>query len=172
VSGRLSPSVPGGGVLTLVVVGAAMATFGLVGGLAGVLGPAVGLAGIAASASWRRWRPVSGRSLAVVPALVALGALALTSPAGPSPELFGGVASLAVLLWLADDPSRPAGGGRRASPALAVCAAGMAIAWVLAVGLPAAPPEIGIAGGLLAFVILLLAVLLEHRGTVRSSGAG
>jgi hypothetical protein len=152
----------GGSGATAVLAAFAMVLFGLVGDLPLLLGPILAIVGVVLSGLWRRWaRP--DVDLAPVPALFALGALALTSPPVPSAELFGGLATVAVLLWLADDPSRPAGGGRRAATALASGALAVGIAWSFALVLPGRIPGVGVAGGLLALVLLLLAYLLVRE---------
>lgn len=161
----------GGSVATFSVLVLVVGAFGLLGDLPYLVGPLVGIGGVAVSAAWRRYRPTTSVTVAPLPALVALGALAASSPAVPSAELFGGVAALALLLWLADDPSRPAGGGRRAVVALASCALGVGVAWSLALILPRPSGEVGIAGGLLALALLLLAWLLA-RETAGPSPSG
>lgn len=159
---RPPPRGRGGSPFTLALFVAATTAFGFVGGLADLVGPVIGAAGVVATAILRRRYPDTGPALMLLPALAALGVLAVTAAPVPSTELLGGVASLTLLLWTADDPARPAGGGRRAVPALAACAASVGIVFGLSLALPSLPPGIGIAGGLLALVILVLAVLLER----------
>ncbi len=140
-----------------------LAVFGLLVGWPLLLGTVVGVAGAAGSAVWRRRWPWSGRSLAAVPALTGLGVLALGAAPGAAADLFAGLASLALLLWLSADPTRPRAGGRRAAPAIIVCAAAFAVAFVVGLGFPLIGSAVGVAGGLLAFVILLLAVLFDRQ---------
>lgn len=158
----------GGSGLTFGVAAVAVAVFGLVGGLPDLIGPALGVAGLAVASWWRR-RPATGATFGPLPAVVALAVLAATSPAAPSTELFGGLAAVALLLWLADDPSRPAGGGRRAGFAVATCALAVGIAWSVALVLPRPSGAIGIAGGMLAALLLLVAYLLARATEGRSS---
>jgi hypothetical protein len=149
----------GGSPLTFAVATFAVVLFGLVGGLPDLAGPAVGVVGLVTSALVRR-RTAVGATYGPLPALVALLVIATTAPAVGSAMLFGGLAALAVLLWLADDPARPAGGGRRATLPLATCGLAIAIAWSLVLVLPRPSREVGVAGGLLAALLLLLAYLL------------
>jgi len=150
---------PGGGVATLVLAGFAVTLFGLVGGLPYLVGPLVGVVGLGAAALARR-SSGAGPTLGPVPVLLALGVLAVTSPAVPAAVLFGGFATVAVLLWLADDPGRPSGGGRRAVLALGSGALAVVIAGSLVLVARVSHAEVGVAGGILAFVLLLLAYLL------------
>lgn len=153
---------PGGGVATFVLAAVALTLFGLVGGLPYFLGPVVGGVGLAAAAVARRGSGV-GPTFGPLPVLLALGALAVSSPSVPSTELFGGFATVAVLLWLADDPGRPAGGGRRAVVALGSGALAVVIAGTFALVVHVPHAEVGVAGGILAFVLLLVAYLLVRE---------
>ena len=166
-----APVVPtryGGSPFTLGLLVAAMALFGLVGGLPESTGPIVGVAGVVISAAWRGRRRATAGPIALAPALAALGALAVTAPAVPSTELFGSFAALATLLWLADDPARPAGGGRRAVPALSACAVGVALAWSLSLLLPRPSGEVGLAAVLLVGALLAVAWFLGREAGSRS----
>jgi hypothetical protein len=165
-SGRAADDRPGGSVLTLVLAGAATALFGWVGGLPFLLGPVVGVAGVVGS-SLLRTRPRVGASFGPWPALLALAALAVTAPPVSSAELFGGLATLAVLVWLADDPSRPSGGGRRAGLTIGSCAVGVAVAWSLLAVAPRPTGAVGVAGALLVVVLLVVAYLLVREASPR-----
>lgn len=159
----------GGRGVTFAVAAIAMAVFGLVGGLPALLGPIVGVVGLAASDLWRR-RPPTGATFGPLPVLLGLSAIAVSSPAVPSTELFGGFATVAVLLWLADDPGRPAGGGRRAVLALGSCALAVVVAGAVVLGTHVPHREVGVAGGVLAFVLLLLSYLLVREAGERRRG--
>jgi len=159
----------GGSRSTFGVAALAIAAFGLVGGLPYFLGPALGVVGLGVAALVRR-RSARGRTFAPMPALVALTALAVTAPAVASAELLGGVASLGLLLWMADDPRRPAGGGRRASLALASCGLTVGIAWAVLLAVPHPAGGVGVAGALLALVLLFLAYLLAREAEARGPG--
>jgi hypothetical protein len=149
----------GGGFATVFLLGFSAAVFGLLGGLPSIVGPIVGIAGVAGSHLWRRWRPTAGTA-PLAPVLLAIAALALTSPPVAASELFGGLTGLALLLWIADDPARPSGGGRRAAPAIALIALALGLTWAISLALPSRTPEVGIAGGLLAGAFVALAWLV------------
>ncbi len=108
----------------------------------------------------RGMRPGAYGTLTLVPPVVALGLLAATAPPGPSTDLFGGLSGLALLLWIADDPGRPSGGGRRAVPTIAVASLGVGLAWAVTLALPSKAPDVALGGALLAAALVLLAVLL------------
>jgi len=161
----------GGSAFTFAIVAAALGLFGWVGNLPDLLGPVVGVLGLALSALWRR-RGSQAATFAPLPALVALGLLAASCPTLSSTELFGSLATVGLLLWMADDPARPAGGGRRASSALGTCGLAAGLAWSMTLVLPSLSGEIGVAGGLLAGVLLLLAFLLAHPVPDRPAPGG
>jgi len=161
VKGPSPPPVRGGGLATTVLFGAAACFLGLLGGLPLLLGPVVGALGVFASTAWRTHGKGRGGTVALVPALLALAILAGTSPVAPSTDLFAGLAGLAFLLWIADDPARPAGGGRRAMPTIAPAALGVGLAWAITLALVGQPEEVGLAGGLLAAALVLLAFLVS-----------
>jgi hypothetical protein len=162
VSPTRAPEARGGSAFTFALLLAATIAFGFVGGLAEFVGPVVGAAGVVASAVLRRRYGTAAPAASLLPVLAALGVLAAAAAPVTSAELLGGVAALALLLWIADDPSRPAGGGRRALRTIGASAAALGIAFGLFLALPALPSAVGVAGGLLAFVLLFLAVLLER----------
>jgi len=113
-------------------------------------------------------RAVPGHGLAAYAPVPVLGVLLLeasTAPVGFGTELFAGLAGLAFLVWLADDPARPAGGSVRALPALAVPALALALAWSSALFLPTGLLPVGVAGALLALLVAAVA-LLAGRPTV------
>jgi hypothetical protein len=152
---------PGGSPLTFAVAALAVALFGLVGALPDLAGPTVGVVGLVVSVLVRRGP--SGATYGPLPVLVALLVLATTAPPVAAAMLFGGLATLAVLLWLADDPVRPAGGGRRAALPLASCGLAVGVAWSLVLVLPRPPREVGVAAGLLAAILLILSYLLVRE---------
>lgn len=139
---------------------------GVVGGLLGYLSDlphyggvalvvfAVGLGGVL-----QRVRPRSVRSFAPLPVVAGIATVAIASPLGLVPELVAGVSGIAVLLWLADDPGRPAGGVGRAQTALSIPALALGIAWASAFLLPSSSASLGVAVGLLVFVIAAVAYL-------------
>lgn len=152
----------GGGLLTAVVLGFSTGVLGLLGGLPLAVGPSLGVAGVAGSAVWRAHRRGRSGVLPFVPALGATAIVAATAAPAPSTELFAGLTGLAFLLWVADDPARPAGGGRRAGPTIALAAVGVALAWTITLALPGRTPDVALGGGLLAAALVILAVLLAR----------
>ncbi len=97
---------------------------------------------------------------APVPALTALAIEAATAPVGFGTELLAGLAALSFLVWLADDPARPAGGALRALPTITLPALALGIAWSSALFLPAGAVPLGVAGGLLALTLAAVAFLV------------
>ena len=125
-------------------------------------GLAMGLTATALAMRARsRGRP---RAFAPVPALAALIVAALSSPLGLLPELLAGMAGLAFLAWLADDPTRPAGGLGRARMTLLLPGLALGIAWASALLLPSRAAPIGVAGGLLAGALVTLSLLIARPG--------
>jgi hypothetical protein len=104
------------------------------------------------------------QEVAAVPVLVALATGAVASPLGIVPELVAGGAALAFLLWLADDPARPAGGSVRGRVTVLIPAFALGIAWASALLLPSSSASLGVAAGLLVFVIAALAYLVGRPG--------
>ena len=152
----------GGGVASAALFGFAIVLFGLVGGLPLVVGPAVGAGGVIASSLWRRPPRGTDRAIPLLPAIAAIAVLAATSPATSSAELFGGASALAFLVWLADDPARPRGGGRRAGPVVLLVALTVGLSWAITLAVPGRGPQIALAGALLAVAFVLLAILLSR----------
>ncbi len=102
------------------------------------------------------------RPVAPVPIRAGLGVAAVVSPLGLVPALAAGAAGLVFLLWLADDPHRPAGGVRRAGPGLLLPGLAVAMSWVSALLLPPGSATVGVAAGLLAFSIGAVAFLVAR----------
>lgn len=146
--------------LSTVVFALAMVLLGLLTGVAPLLGPVAAVAGVAASAYLRPRLPKDRTVLALAPALFALGLLVLIAPVAPSSELFGGLAALTFLLWLADDPSQAPGGGRRALPLLAVGGLSFALAWSLTLSVTVTAENLEVAAALAAAALVLVGVVL------------
>jgi len=107
------------------------------------------------SGPWTKLAPY-----APAPVLVALVLEAAFAPVSFGTELFAGLAGVAFLVWLADDPSRPSGGPRRAFPTIAIPGLSLGIAWSSALFLPAGALPLGVAGALLAFTLGAVAFLV------------
>lgn len=146
--------------LSLSVFGAAAGVFGYLSGFPAGAGLAVVLVAVGVAEVLRSNASPSVAAFAPVPAVLGLVVVAVGSPAGLGIELFAGLAGLALLLWLADDPFRPVGGDRRSLPALAIPALALGIAWSSALFLPAGAVPLGVAGGLLALALAAVALLL------------
>lgn len=126
--------------------------------------PTLGLIGtaVALGAVLRRLRTETGRSLAVLPVLAALGVGAVRAPFDLVSAVVAGGAGLAALVWLADDPHRPPGGIARARLALLWPTLAVAMAWMSALLLPPGTATLGAAAALLAFVLAAVALLLAR----------
>lgn len=147
---------------TTVLLAGIYGFLGLLGGLPVFLGPVIGVLGAVGSYVLRRTDRGGTSAIALGPALLALAILTPAAPAGPATDLFAGLAALALLLWIADEPGRPAGGARRSVPTIAPAALGVAFAWALTLGLPGQEAKVGVAGALIAGALVLLAFLLGH----------
>ncbi len=123
-------------------------------------GVAIGLAGVIASALWRGRRPDPKAVAPLAPALLSVSVLAaLTVPSLPA-ALAAGLVGLSFPLWLADDPSHPDAGLARAVPAFGTAAAAVGCAGLITLLRIPGVGDLGVAVGLLAVGIVLLAVVL------------
>ncbi|HXY47088.1 MAG TPA: hypothetical protein VEK13_04240 [Thermoplasmata archaeon] len=148
------------------LLGAIGGLFGFVTGLPHGEGAITVIAGVLLGGWMQRQRSRGRlRSLAPIPVLVALGATAVASPLGLLPELLAGASGLAVLVWLADDPGRPVGGVARARLTVGIPALALGIAWSSALLLPSSSAPIGVAAGLLVFVLVAVAFLIGWPST-------
>jgi hypothetical protein len=147
-----------------------VAAFALVTDLPWPIALTVGLGGVGATLSVRRWGQPLAVELAPGPVLVSLGVLAITAPSNPIAALLGGGCGLAILVCLADDPAREVGGPRRAGSTMLVVALAFGIAWGSALLLPPASGALGIAGGLLALTLFLIASLLRRPQLLEAAG--
>ena len=121
----------------------------------------VGIAGVLRPPTWfPRLRP-----FAAVPAVLGLAVVASFSALGLVPELLAGASGVALLVWLADDPARPAGGPARAQLTIGVPALALGIAWASALLLPSDSASLGVAVGLLVFVLAAVAYLVGQPTT-------
>jgi hypothetical protein len=116
-------------------------------------------AAVVAGGVLQRWRPPVFSGFAPLPVVTGFTIVAVASPLGLLPELLGGASGLAILVWLADDPSRPAGGVLRAQNTLGIAAVALGIAWMSALLLPSNSAPIGVAAGLLVLIVAAVAFL-------------
>jgi hypothetical protein len=129
---------------------------GFPGGAGVVVAPAAALVSMLfRSGPWDELAPY-----APVPVLLALLLEAAFAPVDFGTEFFAGLAGVAFLVWLADDPARPAGGPLRAFPTIAIPSLALGVAWSSALFLPAGALPIGVAGALLVFAIAAVAILV------------
>lgn len=120
--------------------------------------------GVAFGIGLRFVRPSRVRSWAPVPVLLALATGTVASPLGVVPELAAGGCALAFLVWLVDDPARPAGGLWRGRATVLLPAFALGTAWASSLLLPSRSAPLGVAAGLLVFVIAALAFLMGSPG--------
>ena len=149
--------------LALLLVGAGF--LGYLSGFPDGAGELLAVAAVVGGVVLRATSSSTPAAVAPVPVLAVLALDAVTAPVGLGSELFAGLAGLAFLVWLADDPSRPTGGADRAAPTLAVPALALGIAWSSALFLPSRAVPLGVAGALLALTLAVIA-LLVGRPTV------
>jgi hypothetical protein len=150
------------GLLGTVVFGASAATLGALEGLPFALGAVIAGLGVAGSVAWRESSRPRGTAWTVLPALLALSVDLVLARSTPTTELLAGATGVAFLFWVADDPSRPDGGSRRASIPAALVAVAIGFSLVIVLVLPQQTSDVGVAGGLLAVALVLLAVLLTR----------
>jgi hypothetical protein len=149
----------------LVLLGVVLGGFAVVGTLPLVEGLVVGLGSVALGAAARLSPAAWAHPLAPLAPLVGLVVLAAAAiPTGVT-ALYGGIAALALLLWLADDPDRIPGGAGRAVPRLLAPTVGLAIAWSSAFLLPGGVAPLGAGVALLVAVVVLAAMLLRSPRT-------
>jgi hypothetical protein len=150
----ITPSLP---VLLLVVL-----LLGYVSRLPTVVALALGAAGVLVGVALRSAPNSTVREWAIVPVLLVLGALALQAPVAPVPELLAGFGGVAFVLWLTDDPYRPAAGLRRGWVVWTLPGLGVALAWTSTFLLPSTTAPVGVAGGLLVASVLAIAFLVRQ----------
>ena len=88
--------------------------------------------------------------------------MAPKTPIAPIPELLVGMAGVVFVAWLLDDPSRPAAGATRGAVEWAIPALGVGVAWASSFLLPTTAAPIGVAGGMLAAALIVLAYLVRR----------
>jgi hypothetical protein len=145
----------------LLLLAVVLAGFGTLGTLPLVTALTVALAAVTLGALPRLLPRRSLRPLAPVAPLVGLAVLAdYAVPTGVT-ALYGGVAALVLLIWLADDPERLPGGSARALNRLLIPTVGLGIAWASAFLLPGGVAPLGAGVALLVVVVVLAALLLR-----------
>jgi hypothetical protein len=108
------------------------------------------------------------RTLAPLPMIAGFLVLAAGVASSPAPELLAGVGAVALLAWIAEDATRPAGGWIRGAIGWGLPGLAVGLAWVSSFLLPPATAPIGVAGGLLAAIVIALAALFHRPELVTS----
>ncbi|HTP53842.1 MAG TPA: hypothetical protein VML94_02620 [Thermoplasmata archaeon] len=155
------------GVSSVLLVGA-LVLFGLTTEFRWEIAILIGGAGAAAAIALRVVSHGRSTNTAVVVALLTIGVLALAATDSWSAALAGGVAVLALLVWLSDEPGRVAGGERRAALAIGIVGLIFGVTWFCAFLLPPTRVPTGVVGGLLVAVILLVTALLARPELLES----
>jgi hypothetical protein len=165
--------VRGGGDVALdgaLVLAAALVGLTAAGGLAWPVGLSVGLGGVLLAGLWRRFGRGALAGLWVTPAMGALGAIAALSRATFAAELLAGLGALGLLYWVARVP-REHGSGQRPETGLLVPGLGLALALLVPAFLAAGTAQVGLAGVLLAVLLLAIGwvIVAPDRGAGRSA---
>jgi hypothetical protein len=155
----------------LFVVGAVGIGLALLGHWPAVVGMAAALVAVGSAGTLELQDNARTRSLAPIPALAGTLFLAAGLPAGAGPDLLAGFAGVVLLAWIAEDPARPAGGVVRGAMGWGLPGLAVGLAWVCSFLLPPSSAPIGVAGGLLAAVVIALAVLFHRPEIVTSEPA-
>lgn len=128
------------------------------------VGPAfaVAVVGLGLGVGLRAVDATDVRATFPVPVVVALGILAVFAGVAPFELLLVGLGGAAFVAWLADDPRRPPSGAVRGASLWLVPLLGVTLAWASSFLLPSSSAALGVAGGLAAGALVLLAVLLAR----------
>jgi hypothetical protein len=148
--------------VSLAVLLVAATFLGFLSGFPDGFGPLVAAVGVVFAAGVRVTAPRRVAAYAPLPALVVVCVEAAQAPVGIGTELLAGLAGLAFLVWVADDPGRPVGGAVRSLPTVAVPALALGIAWSSAFFLPGGAVPLGVVGGLLALTLAAIAFLVAR----------
>lgn len=146
--------------VSLALLLVASVSLGYLSGFPDGFGPLLAAVAVGLAAGVRTSPSASVAGYAPVPAVLVLAAEAVTAPVGTGTELIAGLAGLAFLLWLADDPSRPVGGAVRALPTIALPGLALGIAWTSALFLRPGAVPLGVAGALLALTLAVVALFV------------
>jgi hypothetical protein len=104
----------------------------------------------------------------VIATLLVLGVSALSTPTS---DLLGGLAGLALLLWLAGAPGAGPRAIARSLSTVGSAALIVMIAWTSALLLPRSPALLGIGAALLVTVVLAVAILLGRPDLIDAEPA-
>jgi hypothetical protein len=126
------------------------------------LGVLVGLAGFAGAAVLRYLDRPSATVVAFVPLVTALALVATLSAANAADDLLAGLTSLGVLVWISDEPTHPVGGTGRGAKLFLLSTLTLSVAWVASLLRISVVGGIGLAVGLIALALLLVASLLAR----------
>jgi hypothetical protein len=126
-----------------------------------LVGFALAAIGIAAGALLHRALGERGRTVAVIPMVLALGTLTLYAPLTLPSEILAGGIGLALLLWLASEPY-PRGRWVDASAALVIPMLAMLVGVLASLLLPSAQDYLGVAATLLVAELLFAGWLYAH----------
>ena len=171
VPSRPSPPTPSVRPASLALLAAPTALLGAISLIPDGAGLAIVAIGVALAVALRISGAPSVSAYAPVPALFALVLVVMFAPVTFAAELLAGFGGLALLVWLADDPARPAGSAVRSLSVVAVPALAVGIAWSSALFLPAGVVPFGVAGGLLALTLAALAFLFATPAVFDREGA-
>lgn len=151
---------PGAGLLA---VGAAIAVALALWDPHGALfGTGIALAGFVLAGALRARGGARIRPFEMLPAVVALGYLALVAPTAIVTDLLAGLSALALFAWIADDPELPRGNLRRSGDVLLLPALGLAVAFSSSLLIQPGYVYVGIAAALLIGGLLAVAWVLSH----------
>jgi hypothetical protein len=155
----------------LAAAGAVAVGLALLGRWTTELGLGVALASVALAGAIELLGDARYRSVAPVPMIAGFVVLAAGLPLGPGPDLLAAAGGVVLLAWVAEDPARPAGGVLRGAIGWALPGLAVGLAWASSFLLPPSSAPIGIAGGLLAAVVIALAALFHRPEIVTSEQA-
>jgi hypothetical protein len=102
------------------------------------------------------------RSAAPLPVLLGLGVVVVELPLSSLAELLAGVLGVLFVAWLMEEPTRPPAGVARGAMGWLIPGLGVAVAWASSFLLPSNAAPVGVAGGLLAAALVLLAYLTRR----------
>jgi hypothetical protein len=155
----------------LAAVGAVAIVMALIGDWPTDLGIGIALVTVGVATALSLLTDPRLRLLAPLPMLAGFLVLAAGLPSYPAPELLAGVGGVVLLAWIAEDAARPSGGLLRGAIGWGLPCLAVGLAWVSAFLLPPSAAPVGVAGGLLAAVVIALAWLFHRPEIVTSEPA-